>query len=324
MKITQLETFLVVAEELHFRRAAQRLHAQPSSVSTSIRQLEVEFGVTLFRRDSRNVELTPAGEAFRERAAQILESIEEAKRAAQGAGEDQTFEVTVGIQDEGIAELTSVFLANYRARFPNADVRIRDVSYSETETSLLEGRVDILFGVFINHWFRNPEDIISRVLWTEERLVVAASGGPLGALEHIDLDKILRTPHLHLDNVPDVINDFYFNRAIRDVSQSPDVRIMAENMTAILNGAAFSDAVFTVTDGTRRFYHRPDIAYIPAPELTLGHMAAAIRRHDDRPHITALLEETLRTVDSARGLVPSALPVPPGFDPNETVGSTRA
>lgn len=319
MKITQLETFIAVAEELHFRRAAERLYAQPSTVSTTIRQLEAELSVSLFRRDSRKVELTPAGVEFLQRATTILNSVEEAKRAAQGAEEGAAITVTVGIQDEGIAEMTPVFVENYRSRFPNAEVNVRGVSYGETQYALLSGQVDVLFGVFLEHWFREPNDIISEVLWTEQRLIVSAATSPLAEQQTIRLDQILTIPHLYLAEVPDVINDFYFNRSLRDLDRSPDVPIEGQNMTAVLNGVAFSGGIFSATDGTRRFYTRPDVVYIPAPELSLGHMAVAIRRHDDRPHLSALLEEAIRTVETARGLVPSALPVPPDFDPFGTV-----
>ena len=96
-------TPLIVAEELHFGRAAARLHLTQPPLSQQIRQLEDELGVLLFQRTKRRVQLTEAGRAFREAARQMLEQAEQAVRTAQRVHRGEIGPLTVGFVGSAIA-----------------------------------------------------------------------------------------------------------------------------------------------------------------------------------------------------------------------------
>jgi DNA-binding transcriptional LysR family regulator len=90
VEIRHLRAYVAVAEELHFTRAAERLHVVQQTLSEQIRQLEAEVGVELIHRTTRKVELTPAGEVFLDHARNILQSLESAivETTRTASGED--------------------------------------------------------------------------------------------------------------------------------------------------------------------------------------------------------------------------------------------
>src|SRR5919112_4187506 len=91
-----LETFVAVAEELHFGRAAKRMHVAQPALSKQVMNLERELGARLLDRWGRKVELTEAGRGFLERARVILDQVVEAELAAARAGSGEVGRLTVG------------------------------------------------------------------------------------------------------------------------------------------------------------------------------------------------------------------------------------
>jgi len=96
MELRHLRYFVAVAEELHFRRAAERLHVAQPAVSEQVRKLEQELGVKLFDRSQRSVELTVAGAALLDEARHVLRHAEVAQHAARNAGDHATTRLRIG------------------------------------------------------------------------------------------------------------------------------------------------------------------------------------------------------------------------------------
>jgi DNA-binding transcriptional LysR family regulator len=96
VELRHLRYFVAVAEELHFRKAAERLHVAQPAVSEQIRKLEQELGVTVFNRSQRSVALTPAGTAFLAEARHVLRHAKVAQQAARNAGDRATTRLRIG------------------------------------------------------------------------------------------------------------------------------------------------------------------------------------------------------------------------------------
>ncbi|TCC25016.1 LysR family transcriptional regulator [Kribbella speibonae] len=141
MELRTLRYFVAVAEELHFGRAAARLHMSQPPLSRAIQQLEADLGTPLFRRSSGGVSLTAAGSALLKEARALLEQTEQVRaRVAAAAG---TATLTVGILSDSQDPDISRLAAAYRRRHPNVDVRIREADLTDPTCGLRAGLVDV-------------------------------------------------------------------------------------------------------------------------------------------------------------------------------------
>src|ERR1700693_18147 len=117
MELRQIDCFLTVAKDLHFRKAGKMLSLAQSSVSEAINSLEKEVGGQLFVRTSRRVQLTPLGEKFRlgvEPAALVLRAtLDDCRKAAFG----QTSRLRIGFLGGGLYEYTLPFVRHLRSKF---------------------------------------------------------------------------------------------------------------------------------------------------------------------------------------------------------------
>ena len=134
-----LRYFVAVAEELHFGRAAARLHIAQPSLSNQIRRLETQLGVELLRRSSRRVELTPAGETLLRDGKRLLGQARRLTEATRTAGAEA---LTVGFFGSAGDGLLATVVAALRAAHPAAVITIRELLLGELG-QVADGSVDI-------------------------------------------------------------------------------------------------------------------------------------------------------------------------------------
>jgi DNA-binding transcriptional LysR family regulator len=144
MELRHLRYFVAVAEELHFHRAAERLHISQPPLSQQIRALERELGVTLLERNRRHVTLTPAGAAFLEEARAILEATERAADTARRVAAGELGTIRIGFVGSATFSPTlPALLREFRDAYPDVDLRLRELQTSEQLESLAAGRIDL-------------------------------------------------------------------------------------------------------------------------------------------------------------------------------------
>ena len=172
MELRHLRYFIAVAEELHFGRAAARVHIAQPPLSQQIRRLEEELEAPLLRRTSRHVELTTAGRLFLEEAKLTVAQADRAVRIARRATQGEIGQLFVGCTPWADFTSGSKVIRGFGKRYPHVDVELRSLSSAEQIVALEDGRIDV--GIL-----RPP--VHRPALMTEplltERLVVAFAQG---------------------------------------------------------------------------------------------------------------------------------------------------
>jgi DNA-binding transcriptional LysR family regulator len=144
MELRHLRYFRAVAEELHFGRAADRLHIAQPPLSQQIRQLERELGVTLLVRSTRRVELTPAGQAYLRRAVAILDAVKDAGEQAQRIAAGVEGRLAIGCVGSATYSLLPRLVRALREALPGVEVSVRGEMLAPAQiAALLAGEIDL-------------------------------------------------------------------------------------------------------------------------------------------------------------------------------------
>jgi len=141
--LRQLRQFIAVAEELNFRRAAERLRMSQPPLSQTIRSMERELGTALFIRTRRRVELTQPGRVLLDQAHRVLSQMTRALEAARGAGQGMTGRLAVGFVPSSTYEILPAILRQFRARHPSVDLHLEELSTVDQTDALLQHRIDV-------------------------------------------------------------------------------------------------------------------------------------------------------------------------------------
>lgn len=183
MEIRHLRSFLVLAEELHFNRAAQRLHIAQPALSQQVRLLEKELNVELFIRTTRKVELTLAGASLRKHALEILTNVESVKDLVARVATGETGRLTLGFTGSATYDLLPRIARAVREKMSGVSLVLRgEMATASQIEALRSNAIDIGF-------LRPPisEEFHQRIVRTDYLSLLIPASHPLAGEESIDL-----------------------------------------------------------------------------------------------------------------------------------------
>jgi DNA-binding transcriptional LysR family regulator len=228
----ELDAFLTLAEELHFGRTAELLHVSPARVSQTIAKLERRVGVPLFRRTSRRVELTAAGEALYADVRPAWTAIAEAVARTIEAGRGVTGTLRVAFVGAAAGQLLVGATDAFRKRHPDCEVVLREAQFGDVGPWLAADEVDVVLSV------RGPGAAGAAqgpTLVSEKRMLAVALGHPFARRETVSVADVARASLIEPQTT------------------------LQESLTLVGAGRGVAE----VGAQTRRYYPRPDVVYIP-------------------------------------------------------------
>ncbi|MBD2196799.1 MULTISPECIES: LysR family transcriptional regulator [Calothrix] len=262
MELRHLRYFIAVAEELHFSKAAERLHIAQPPLSQQIQQLEAELGVKLFHRQTkRQVQLTEAGKVFLQEAYQLLMQLDTAVALTQRIGRGQTGQLRIGFTSLVIYDLLPLILRQFREQFPAVELVLRELTTSQQEQALRDGGIHV--------GFAHPpleDDTISYQCIHRQTLVIALPPThSLAQTEHISVQNLL--------NEPLIIFPRYLAPGLYDLIMSvfsqgnikPHITQEAVQMQTII-GLVSAGMGLAITPSSLQNLQRPGVTYRPLLE----------------------------------------------------------
>ncbi|MFI9345247.1 LysR substrate-binding domain-containing protein [Streptomyces sp. NPDC052773] len=286
MDLRDIQIFLTLAEELHFGRTAERLRLTPARVSQSIKKQERRIGAPLFHRTTRTVRLTPLGEQLQRRLSegyeQIVAGIDAVTAAARGISGSLALG-TMGAMARAIGDVLDLF----RSRYPDVELRFREIHPPDPLTPLRSGEVDV--GVL---WLpvREPDLTVGPVLRASPIMVMAAPAHPLAAQDAVTLEDL--GDHAVLGPagpIPEYMEAGlipFHTSSGRPIRRAGRVNTFQEVLTTIADGHAVALTQAEAAD----YYPWPDIRYLPIRDAPPSRWALVWKSAAETPLIRAFAE----------------------------------
>ncbi|MEU9012749.1 LysR family transcriptional regulator [Streptomyces sp. NPDC048479] len=275
MELRTLRYFVAVAEELHFGRAAARLHMSQPPLSRVIKQLETEIGALLFARSPAGVTLTPVGAVLVDEARALLDQADRVRIRVTAAAGAAT--ITIGIlgdgTDPGITRLAAVF----RRSHPGVDIRIRDADLTDPTCGVRSGLVDVA----LTRAPFNDTALTVRELRTDPVGAVLRADDPLARRDHLKLADLADRRWFQFPQGTDPTWQSYWNGG--KPREGPVVRVVQECLQAVL---------WNSTVGLAPLGHDlpENLAAVPLVDMAPSRVVAVWNDGDTNPLIRSFIE----------------------------------
>lgn len=295
LTVQQLRYFLAVAEERHFTRAAARLLVSSSALSQQIASLERRLKVSLFRRTSRQVELTPAGAELVPMARRAVLALEQIEAWGSGHG---TATLRVGVS---LATMTITrILAAAVEGLSGYQVQVERLGFDQELDALRQGRVELVLAPVID--VPGAPEFEAVPLWRERRALLVSSGHRFARRAGLKLEETNGERFLVVGSAENQARWTVIPRADGSVPQRGPV---ASTMEDVLAFCAAGLGVQIVGESAAGTYSRPDLCFVPIVD-TFDVTVCLISRASSSSGPTRAFEEiAIEAVaaDAANGMV---------------------
>ena len=259
MELRHLRCFVALAEELHFTRAAERLHIEQPPLSRAIKELEDDLGVVLFERNRRGTVLTEAGATFLKDVRRVFAVLKQAQENVRAVAAGLSGSLRIAVSDGAIDPRLSALLARCREEEPEIEIRLSEVPLADQLRGLRSGDFSIGFA----HTAEVGDGIVTEPLWHDPLVVAVPARHPLLSHKAVPLHQLASYPLVLCD--PQVCEGYHreLARLLRPLERPPDVaeHVSSLDMMLTLVGAGYGVGFITETRIATSL--RPDVVIRP-------------------------------------------------------------
>lgn len=250
--LRDIEAFNVIAVELSFRRAAERLALDQSALSRRIKQLEETLGYQLIRRTTREVSLTAAGQIFHERTRLISAEIDKAAHAARIAAEGKQGQLRIGYMSFAAIEWMPKLVAAFTEEYPDIDLELRYIRTQGQKIELARNSIDL---GFMLGPFQHPQFESIRIK-SEPLVAILPIDHRLSTRPSVELQDLASYPMVLGSTAEwDFFRTFVID-AFAQAAQQIDIRFEASNALGILGLVASGLGISVYSQSIERFQPR--------------------------------------------------------------------
>ncbi|MFW0873040.1 LysR substrate-binding domain-containing protein [Rhodococcoides corynebacterioides] len=287
MDVDHLRAFLAVAEELHFGRAAERLHVAQPPLSRTIKALEKHLGTTLFDRTTRSVKLTSSGLALVGPAQRVLDALRSAEDAVRLADGGETGSVRIAFAGVSTHRLVALLARVVRSRHPGIELDLSSQNFAlPAMKKLISGDTDLALG----RWDVLPPEVDSTVIVPDRLVVAMADTHRLADARALTIDQLTDDGFVSLPPHEGSVLPDRLRRLAQSHGFVPTiVQIAPDTQTALALVGAEVGCHLTLASVARNVTD-PHVVFVPLDDVTTDvDMRAAWRRDNTNPALAVVL-----------------------------------
>lgn len=284
---------MAVAQELHFARAAEKLHIEQSPLSRAIKELEEELGVRLFDRNTRSTRLTRSGQVFMDHVPRVFAALTQARDSVRAVSAGYQRQLRIALSEDISQARLTALLSGCREEEPDTEIRLYEVPLAQQ----IKGLESDLYDLEFSQWTDVGEALSAVPAWSDTIVVVMPLRHPLLAYEKPPLNEVLRYPLVLCD--PEVCEGCcrQLDRVLRATDMEPIVaeRVASHDLMVTLvaagYGLGFSTEAHVSTSSHPEIVTRPLAGRTPLLTTYLIHRigdpSETLRRFVERALINA-------------------------------------
>lgn len=299
MELRHLRYFVAVAEELSFRRAAERLHIAQPPLSVQIRQIETEVGAELFSREKRKIRLTEAGRVFLEHARQTLAYVNRSVVLTRQAANGEVGHLSIGCGTAAEFRVFPTLVPLFKKQWPNVHLTFHNLRTPRQIEQLRRDELDLAFA-----WLPVPsQEFESHALAKEPFVVMLAANHPLASATSLSIKDLSKEPLILFSRNLDLELFHQIEQLFLEAGAVMNVAYELESLVSMLNFVTMGVGCSVFPDYIRML-PRQGLVYRPLRAPNLVKTLGVIRKRDKRGLAESFYRFTMETMRETTGKRP--------------------